>query len=300
MRKIILKPFSLLIIVGILMFLYTGCSDGEKPDRDDSDTLIDVTEITDDNLTFYLIPSPKDMFAFTRNTDLKFSEKVLNPKSNADKYLDTKTQEIGFGVYSADLAYAAAFNQSNHAGEYIKLVRNLSDEIGITVFDESLLRRIDNIPQNEDSLMRITNDTYHDIVKFLEHHERETSLALISAGGWIESLYIVIHLAGEYKKNDRVIQLIADQKNIFENLILFLEQNKDNSDIKQLLEEIRPIRKVYENLQVVKIEKDEKIDNPENKFIVGGATRITITRQQFKDLKEAITLVRNKLTLNNV
>jgi hypothetical protein len=299
MRKII-PQFSFITVVGLLILSLTACTDGEKQNNNNSDTLIDVTQITDDNLTFYLIPSPKDMFAFTKNTDLRFSDAVLNPKTNADKYLDTKTQEIGFGVYSADLAYAAAFNQSNKAAEYIKVVRNLSDEIGITIFDESLLRRIDNIPESEDSLMRITNDTYHDIVKFLERNERETSLALISAGGWIESLYIVINLTGEYRENDRVIQLIADQKNIFENLVLFLEQNKDNRDIGELLEDIKPIQKVYESLEVVKIEKDDKIANPDNKFIVGGATRITMTPQQFKDLKEAITIVRNKLTLNHV
>lgn len=299
MQKFI-QLFSLFTVVGVIFLSLPNCTDGNNNNGDDTDTLIDVTQITEDNLTFYLIPSPKDMFAFTKNTNLQFSEKVLNPKQNADKYLDTKTQEIGFGVYSADLAYAAAFNQSNKAGEYIKVVRSLSDEIGITIFDETLIKRIDNIPESEDSLMRITNDTYHDIVKFLERNERETSLALISAGGWIESLYIVINLVGEYKENDNVIQLIADQKNIFENLILFLEQNKDNDDISALLEDIKPIRKVYESLEVVKIEKDEKIANPDNKFMVGGATKITISKEQFNDLKEAITTVRNKLTLNNV
>lgn len=292
--------FSLVVLLGVMTVCLQNCTDGNNQDSDDIDSLIDVTQITDDNLTFYLIPSPKDMFAFTKNTDLQFSESVLNPKGNADKYMDTKTQEIGFGVYSADLAYAAAFNQTNKAGEYIKIVRSLSDEIGITIFDETLVKRIDYIPESEDSLMRITNDTYHDIVKFLERNERETSLALISAGGWIESLYIVINLVGDYKENDKVIQLIADQKNIFENLVLFLEQNKENNDISALLEDLKPIRKVYESLEVVKIEKDEKIDNPDNKFIVGGATKIMISKEQFYDLKEAITSVRNKLTLNNV
>ncbi len=298
MRKFT-KLFSLITLLGVVIFSLPNC-EGEGKKNNEVDSLIEVTEITEDNLTFYLIPSPKDMFAFTKNTNLKFSEAVLNPQENADKYLDTKTQETGFGIYSADLAYAASFNQTNKAGEYIKIVRNLSDEIGVTIFDESLIKRIDYIPENEDSLMRITNDTYHDIVKFLERNEREASLALISAGGWIESLYIVINLVGDYKKDNKVIQLIADQKNIFENLVLFLEQNKENKDISALLEDIKPIRKVYESLEVTKIEKNDKINNPENKFIVGGATKIIITKEQFYDLKEAISSVRNKITLNNV
>lgn len=299
MQKIV-RILGFLVLIGILIFGFPFCKNSEDSNDDQTDTLIDVTQITEDNLTFYLIPSPKDMFAFTRNTDLDFSAEILNPEENADKYLDTKSQEIGFGIYSADLAYAAAFSQTHTAGKYIKVVRNLSDEIGITIFDESLLKRIEYLPENEDSLMRVTNDTYHDIVKFLEQNDRETSLALISAGGWIESLYIVINLIDEYKANENVIQLIADQKNIFENLILFLKQNKANEDINKLLEELEPIRTIYDGLDVVKIEKSEKILNPDNKIIVGGATRIVITENQFQDLKKAITDVRNKLTLNSV
>ena len=299
MRKIF-KILSFTVLIGSLILGLSMCDENSEQDKDQSDTLIDVTQITEDNLTFYLIPSPKDMFAFTKNTNMNFSADVLNPKENADKYLDTKTQEIGFGIYSADLAYSAAFNQTNKAGQYIKVVRALSDEIGITIFDESLLKRIDYLPENEDSLMRITNDTYHDIVKFLEQNDRETSLALISAGGWIESLYIVIHLVGEYEENNNIIQLIADQKNIFENLVLFLTQNQDNADINQLLKDLTAVRKVYDNLDVVKIEKADKLANPENKIIVGGATKIVITERQFNDLEQAISDVRNKLTLNNV
>ena len=299
MQKIF-KILSFTVLIGILIFGLSMCNGNGEQDEDQSDTLIDVTQITEDNLTFYLIPSPKDMFAFTKNTNMDFSADVLNPKDNADKYLDTKTQEIGFGIYSADLAYSAAFNQTNKAGEYIKVVRGLSDEIGITIFDESLLKRIDYLPENKDSLMRITNDTYHDIVKFLEQNDRETSLALISAGGWIESLYIVINLVGEYKEDSNIIQLIADQKNIFENLVLFLTQNKDNEDINQLLKDLSSVRKIYNNLDVVTLEKADKIANPENKIIVGGATKIVMTARQFNDLKQAISDVRNKLTLNNV
>ncbi len=107
--KTILKYLCVIIFFGGLFTLYSCDGNNDSDNNDDSDTINDFTEINDENLTFYLIPSPKDMFSFTKKGDLSFSSEVLNPKENADKYIDSKSQELGFGIYSADLAYTASF-----------------------------------------------------------------------------------------------------------------------------------------------------------------------------------------------
>ncbi len=148
--------------------------------------------------------------------------------------------------------------------------------------------------------MRITNDTYYDIVKFLEENERNTTLALISTGGWLESLNIVINIKGSYSKDNSIIQLIADQKNIFENLILYLQQLESDNNIKELIEDLKPIKEIYDSLEVVKIETGNTDSKKGNQIVVGGATKIVITEEQFEKLKETINNVRNKLAVNNV
>ncbi len=218
-----------------MLIWFSACgNDDEK--NNEADTVGDnVIEINDDNLITYLIPSPKDMFAFTSNGELPFSDKVLNKKENAEKYLDTKSLEVGFGLYSADLAYTAAFNQTGTAGEYLKVVEGLSDKIGLgSVFSESLINRFKQV-ENKDSLLKVTNDTYYDIVKFLEENDRSTSLSLISVGGWVESLYIVTTLQNNFEEGSEIIQLIADQKNIFENLILSLHQREAYENISAII-----------------------------------------------------------------
>jgi hypothetical protein len=290
------KPFLWAAVLGLVLG-FTACKgDSTKDDKKDTNEI----KVTNDNLTFYLIPSPKDMFSFTSSNELAFSTAVLNPAENADKYLDVRSQELGFGIYSADLAYTAAFFQTKEAKKYLKVVRGLSDQIGISsVFDEALVTRFDEMPDNKDSLIQVTNDTYFDIVKFLEENERKSTLALISTGGWLESLYIVVNLVNDYKEDSDVIQLIADQKNIFENLLLYLEQHKNDPNINSVIQELAPIKAIYDQLEVV---KQERPKTPENtgKIIVGGTTRIVMTAEQFKNLKETITKVRNKLSANNV
>jgi len=289
-----------LILVFIVLITIAACG-GDSNTNKDPDTLSNTDVITEENLTFYLIPSPKDMFAFTSDEKLAFSTQVLNPISNADKYIETKSREIGFGIYSADLAYTAAFSKTSEAMTYLKVVRDLSDKIGIsTVFDESLVKRFDNIQQSKDSLMKVTNDTYFDIVRFLEDNERKSTLALISTGGWIESIYIVSNLIPEYSENNKTVQLIADQKNIFENLVLYLEQNPKDENIKSVLLDLKPIKDIYDNLEVVKISNTNAIKPKENQKVVGGTSKIVITKEQFLKLKQTITTVRNKLAVNNV
>lgn len=286
--------------ISSMIFWFSACGESKTNNEDKDKTKTeDIVEITSDNLTTYLIPSPKDMFAFTNNSELKFSANVLNNKENVDKYLDTKSLEVGFGVYSADLAYTAAFNQTGTAGEYLKVVESLSDKIGLnSVFTESLISRFKKI-NNKDSLLRVTNDTYYDIVKFLEENERTSSLSLISVGGWVESLFIVTSLQNEYDENNKIVQLIADQKNIFENLILSLEQKKEDKNISEILNDLTPIKNIYDKLEVVKVEKPKSTPAMKNKIVIGGTTKITITKEQFESLKEAISNVRNKFTGNN-
>jgi hypothetical protein len=277
----------------ILMLWMGSCGD-DNGNGDQKDTTANVTEITQENLVTYLIPSPKDMFGFTKEGQLKYSDAYLNKKENADKYLDTKSKELGFGLYSADLAYTAAFNQTNTAGEYLKIVESLSDKIGLgSVFTEALVSRFKNI-ESKDSLLEVTNDTYYEIVKHLEQNDRTTTLSLISVGGWIETMYIVTNLQGKFKANNETIQLIADQKNIFENLMLSLEQRKADEIINTLINDLKPIELVYNELEVVNIENPEKVSPRGNQILVGGTTKIMMTEDQFNRLKKIISEVRNK------
>ena len=147
--------------------------------------------------------------------------------------------------------------------------------------------------------MKVTNDTYFDIVRFLEDNERKSTLALISTGGWLESLYIVSNLVGTYSADNKTIQLVADQKLIFENLMLYLDQNKNDENIKSVISELQPIKVIYDQL------KEEKNETGVNKtktkgYVVGGGSKIVISKEQFQKLKETITIVRNKLAGNNV
>ncbi len=283
----------------LALTLIFGCSSDSTEDNTEVDLSNQESDFEVLNETFYMIPSPESMFAFTQDDKLVFSGDVLNSTSNTDKYLDTKSKELNFGIYSADLAYVASFDKYQETIDYLGTVRALSDEIELSqVFDQSLMSRIDNIIEDKDSLLEISSDTYMDIVRYLERNERDETLALIVTGGWLESMYIVTNLVGNFNEQNPTIQLIADQKLIFENLILYLQQNKEHKNVASTLVTLEPINNVFSRLERVQIESIQD-GSDESQIVVGGNSRIQITIEQFEELKQAIKKVRNAITGNN-
>ncbi len=274
-----------------------GCeSSSNKEDADSDNTVVE----TEDQSSFYLIPSPEDLFEFTDDPKLIFTPTLLNGSDNVEKYIDNKSKEINFGIYAADLAYCAAFSKNQETVEYLHVVRNLGDKIGITAaFDESFAKRSESIDDNRDSLKKISSDTYFDIVRFLEQNKKTSTLCLISVGGWLESLYLVTNLVDKYDEKNITIQRIAEQRVVFANLILYLQQNDNIESVKNILKQIEPIQQVYESLQVV-TEEEKSPTEKKDKIVVGGKTKIMMNEQEFKKLRETIARVRNNIVQNNV
>ncbi len=171
--------------------------------------------------------------------------------------------------------------------------------IGISsVFNQNLVDRIESIIDNQDSLLRITNDTYLNIVNYLESVERQKSLAQIVTGGWIESIYVVTNLLENYNENPKIISLLASQKNVVENLELYLKKIENDKSIESTINDLDPLIKFYKSLELKETGKlsDNQEQKPTNKIIVGGNSEPVMTAEQFEVLKKEITKLRNKIT----
>ncbi len=293
----IIKP---LVFIFFMMGIVSCDNSGNNSDDIFDDNLDEgfIKEV--ESQTYYLIPSPEGLFSFIKDGDLKYLKDILNPTENIDKYIDTRSKELNFGIYSADLAYVSSFNKYQESVDYLSTVRTLSDEIGISaVFDENLIGRIDNIIDDQDSLLKVTSDSYFSIVRYLESSNRKKSLALIVTGGWIESIYVVTNLIDAYKPGSDAVQLLADQKLVVSNLMSYLDQNKSDDNIQRTINDLKNLQKIYESFEIEKIEPEENNTSDSDKIVVGGSAKIIMTEEQFITLKKEIALIRNKITKNS-
>jgi len=294
-----MKKLAFLLLILTPLFWTVGCKEDNSGKNNNGDSVV-VDDSNKNVKTFYLVPSPEDVFGFADDKNLTFYKDLLNPTENLSKYNDVKLQEFNFGVYAADLAFCAASNKNDETVQYLNVVRELSQDVGLSdVFNESLVYRIEHISPVKDSLISLSNDTYFDIMRYLERNDRQVTLSIMAAGGWLECMYLVVNQV-DYDKDNVTVQKIADQRIIIANLWRFLEQSKDDPNVKSVLDELQNIYNLYNELEAVEVENNITTDNNETVIVVGGNNKFVMNKQQYEQLKKYIVDARNKLTLNNV
>ena len=295
--KLISKTTAAAISASALLLLQAcGGSTTTQTTGTTTDTPAQTTQ--EEQTTFYLLPSPEDIFAFSADK-LKYSAALLNPTSKAETYVDTKMRELNFGVYVADMAYAAAFGEYTDATKYMKTIKETSSQIGLeSIFTNALTSRIDKFIENKDSLKAIANDTYYDIKKELEKNNRNSTIAQISAGGWVECMYIITNSIEQFSENDPNIQHVADEKNVFSSLLKYLGQHTDKPGVAATLRDLKPIEEAYARLPLVDAGPSNTKSSSEDAIVIGKDKKIQINEDNFNLLKARISQVRQTLTDN--
>jgi hypothetical protein len=246
--------------------------------------------------TFFQVPSPGEMLTFIKmvggktNKDISF----LNPPSNEKNYTDMKSKALNFGIYSCDLSYCSIFEIGSESLKYFKTVKIMGDQIGVsTAIKPEVLKRLESNISSPDSLAVITDDVYFSSFEALEDSKQGPTLALVVAGGWLESIYIAINLA-KYKADSPVIERLADQKYTLENLIEFLKKHEADPNV-------LAVKQDFENL-LVEFNKMGEQDAKPSKGAKGATTlaggkQLVITEEVYNAIIGKIKSVRNSYTL---
>lgn len=303
------KLFKCFILVMIIPAMLVGGCQSNKGKRkpgllDDSETKDIVDRIETIKQVYHLSPSPAEMLSVIDVTDLSFDVALLNPITNQDNYLDTKSQTIGLGIYITDLAYAALFGRHEETLDYLDVVRTMAEQIRVTgAIDDELIENARNNVEYLDSLFDISNEAFINMLFFCERNDRPNTVVLLSAGAFIESLFLAVNLAGDNGQTDYIMQHLADQKYALDNLVMFAESLQDQDpNVAAVMEDIKPIKEIYDNIAVVAgtttVETDETADNQPKKLVIGGGSKPTLSKKEFEKLKKTTVDLRNRLVTN--
>ncbi len=284
------------LVVALPLALLTSCG-GENLVVEEA--IEDVVEevVPERNETYYQIPSPDEMFGFIKESGLGFNGELLNSVKNVASYSDPKMQALNFGIYSADLAYTAAFQEFNETTKYFGTVQKLADQIGITAaFDKSLIERATANLGNADSLVLITNTSYFAVVDYLEQNEQGGKLGIIASAGWLETVYVIVN-SMDYTKDKDAVDRLADQKLALDNLLDYMAEYKDNTDVADVLNWFNELELVFANLSEPDTEKpDISFKKKEDgKMVLGGGSSISISEEQFNAIKDKVNEIRNNI-----
>lgn len=261
-------------ILFILVIAFSCASDKKPKDTSgagEKDQMVKVKS----NIT-YKLPSPVELYIFLKEHDIKYDKAHLNKLENVSKYYTNYSKYINFGIYASDLAYTTVYEDQQQSFLYFSTVKTLADELGFAEgFDEIAAKRIEQNSFNSDSLYHIAIDAYWEACNYLEDIGQTSELALIVAGGWIESAFLAAKSVPEFKENDASIIRIAEQSILLENLIEYLENEKDQN-----------IEKILVLLKELQFKFDVLYENEED---------VIITKEQYESIVKDIERVRNEL-----
>lgn len=299
-----MKVKNILFPASIVLSLLTVSCSGDKTEEEitvSKDTTQQEVSIPPDYETFFQVPSPGEMLSFIKSVGKRDKTKpeILNPVENLNKYTDNKSKAINFGIYTTDLSYCSIFNMGAESIKYFKVVKQLGDQLGLSsAIKPDVLARIEKNIDNTDSLSIITDDLYFSSFETLDESKQGGTLALVVAGGWIESMYLAVNMVNKFDAANPVVQRIKDQKYTLENLIEFLKKHEaDNEDVKQVKNDLEGLMALFNQLKEEKAPEKE-LKNTDGKKIIGGGVNLIIDEKTFNEIKNKIIAIRNQYSQN--
>jgi len=270
--------------------------------KDKKDASFSSSEIDNKSLTgmidgkIFCIPSPYEFVFHIRSLKIPYNPSLLNPVGNSSLYESSFKKNINFGVYGIDLAYISIYEQTSDALNYFSTLKSISQQIDLgEVFDVDVMERIENNMNTQDSLLIILTNTYKQADKTLKNEKQKNEAALIVAGSWIESLYILTQINKE-KPNKIIEKRIAEHKFSADNLLSLLRPYYDNSEeYKYLIDGLVNICYQFDGVSFEYTYK-KPITYPDlKKTLISSETQIAIYPEHLKNISEQIVILRNKI-----
>jgi hypothetical protein len=243
--------------------LLTSCQSGNKPvigQKTVKDSL-NLKEISQDvKEVVYPLPTPFEMIQMLNDMGAKYVSGSLNPVSNVEKYFTEKSKAVNLGVYGADLAYAATYDQKQDVRLYSKALKSLIDELGINIdYKKMLTDEFREKINNKDTLAKIITNTFSNTYKYLYDKSNPDLAIMMVSGMWVELMYIATHISEETYDNTNWVRIIAKQKDSYEKLLKILNSHNSNTDIKEMETKLLLLKPAFDKVESGLQEKDYQL-----------------------------------------
>jgi hypothetical protein len=283
-----------LIYILLTLFLFTSINSckNEKKDNTDygSEFIVPDSVIHDGNFEISEeaindivenISSPVEIAALIKNVGVPYSKEYLATTDYVDNYNTSFQKALGLGIFGADLGYQNMYNKTGSVITYIQAIKELADGINVgQFFDFTTLKRLVTNNQNLDSLMYISVQNFNQMDQYLTENNRGNLSALIIAGVWIETMYLLGEVIKE-SPNAELSEKIGEQKLIFGSLMLLLRNYEKDPDFKELVADLSEIQVLFGEVTIT-----EEIGEPTMEEDADGALIIVQNDKQFIDISD--------------
>ena len=247
--RTLLPAFSGIMLASMLS---NGCAEKAKTVVDEeitTDTASADAKLRLDEI-FVNIPSPTVLAKELSKAGVNYNRGILNSPSRSGSYSTNYKAAVNLGVFGADLGYTSAYGQTQDALGYLNSIKQLADKVGVgAAFDEAVIKRFESNANNKDSIEVLINSAYDKANRNLRSNARVSTAAVVSAGGWIESLYVSASvLTGSTKndKNEQAYTRVWNQIYAYRYVYELLNYYQKNPDCSQMLKDLQPVGEIID------------------------------------------------------
>lgn len=259
-KNLLHKSLAIVIATGIIIFVSCqgGTKSGNQQAGADSVNMKDISQNVKD--VVYPLPTPFEMTKMLNNIGVSYSSAILNPVDKAEKYFTEKSKAVNLGIYGADVAYAATYDQKQDIKLYLKALKTLVDALGINIdYSKMLSDEFKEKINNKDTLINIITNTYYETYKNLEGKGNKDLATMMVTGMWVEVMYIATNISKDSYNNSEIVKLISKQKDSYMKLLDILKAQNNNKDIKDLETKFMILKPVYDKVDQGLYQKDYQL-----------------------------------------
>lgn len=227
----------------------------------------DIPEDAFDNIV-NSFSSPIEMAAYVKESGAGFSKSYLSPIESADKLNTEYEKALGLGILSSDLGYLNVYEKTSSIINLIGEIKRLADDLRIgQFFDFETLKELAMSQTHLDSLMTVSTNSFNRMDQYLRDQNRSKISTLMISGVWIEGMYFATEIVKKSGQED-IREFIGNQKMILKDLVNILEIYKSDSNVADLLEQLKSLQQVYQNVQITYTKGETETRVEEGRMIV--------------------------------
>ena len=248
---------AMMVVAATLLPGCNSCNKDQLTNKEVSDTIKqDLTLSPEAKNLLYEFPTPFEVTSLLEQAKAGYIFDITNPITNTGKYVTEKTKSLNLGVYSADLAYSATYNQVDNTNKFLGCTSKLADELGIAgVYHPDLVEKIKNLGNNKDSLVALVSTVFLSTNDFLSANNRNQIAIYIAAGAFVEGLYLASSLNVVASDNTQITTIILKQQDNYNKLVAMLELYPNDEAMKSINDEVVKLKPLFMDYGLVENQK---------------------------------------------
>ncbi|MBD80777.1 MAG: hypothetical protein CL840_17815 [Crocinitomicaceae bacterium] len=282
------------IALGIITLWSCGSEAGTEQQsvEDNQEAVVEEVQVEteDTEEADFIIPSALQIHTIFKSSGLKYIDGITNAPDNTSKYLSKFEKLLNFGVYSADMFYCVLNDQTQLSTQYLKSIRTLSDETGMSgIFNSApILERFEANIGNKDSVISIMLEFQEKTDVLIAENNEEHTAMVIFTGAWLEGMYIGLD-AARNSDNEMLRERLIEQMTILPNLIKGLDiQPNKNDQTKDLQAKIVALSDYFGSIEGLKGEDEYSYDVS------------VLETSHFQEFYKQVSAMRNEITKSKV